>query len=370
MSRLFAILLLLSSAAAEAGEVILDAATGEVLAGHDIEAPRFPASVTKLMTIFTALDAVGRGEIGLKDRITVSKTAAAAPPVKLGLRAGETITLEDAIHAALILSSNDAARVIAEAVSGSEADFAARMTRVGRAIGLTATQFRNASGLPDREHVSTALDMARLAWAADLAYGDYLRPLFRKPLLHKGRFLAPRNGTVASPKGSVLGKTGFTCAAGFTAALLVETPEGRRAIATTAHADKGGRARAIGRLSEGWVSARKPQRACGGRKAPRASAPIPVAAPRIDPIDRWALTMGVFENPDAARSALSLSRAAYNVDEFVVAERQAGAGYYALLLAANADEAQSRRSALAKAGIRARVIDRDGVKLLGLAVLR
>ena len=115
MALLRLLLLVLLALPARAGDVILDARTGDVIAGRDATAPRAPASVTKLMAIMVVLDAVEAGEIALDQAITVSSHAAAAPPVALGLKAGETISLRVALHAALVLSSNDAARVLAEA---------------------------------------------------------------------------------------------------------------------------------------------------------------------------------------------------------------------------------------------------------------
>lgn len=255
-----AVLLALLPCWALAGEAVLDADTGRVLSGVDADAPRYPASVTKLMTIYAALDAIADGELALEREIVVSAGAAAAPPVKLGLRVGERIRLADALHAALVLSSNDAARAVAEAVDGDEARFAMRMTLLGRAIGLRSTVFRNATGLPDPAHVSTAADMARLAAAVDRRFGAALRQLFRKPVAWRGRRLAPRNGAVAA---GALGKTGFTCAAGYVAALVVETPEGRRAAATAAHGDRASRGAALRRLVGGVASGHRPETAGG-----------------------------------------------------------------------------------------------------------
>ena len=203
------------------------------------------------MTIYVALEAITAGAIAWDSELTVSATAAAAPPVKLGLKAGETIPLSTAIHAALTLSSNDAARVIAEAVAGTEADFARRMTDTAQVLGMTNTVFRNASGLPDRGHLSTAVDIARMIVAVDARYGDRLRPLFRTPLRWKGRSHAPRNGAVAAPDGAVFGKTGFTCDAGYTAAMLVERDGRRLALVTLANRSSSGRRTTLASLGRG-----------------------------------------------------------------------------------------------------------------------
>ena len=353
----------------QAGEVVLNADTGEIIAGADANAQRYPASVTKLMTIYVALDAAANGELSLDAKIRVSKHAAAAPPVKLGLKAGRTIRLEQAIHAALTLSSNDAARAIAEAVSGSEAAFAQRMTRTGRRIGLKATVFRNASGLPDPDHVSTTADMARLAAEVDRAFGPYLRALFRATLTWSGRRFGPRNGTVAAPAGAQLGKTGFTCAAGYTAAVLLETAEGRFAIATTANSGKRARAASLARLSRGDVTARDPAPGCGapGRATP--SRPTPKLANRTTPLTGWALTLGVFEDQAAALSALDAGRSAVG-GEVSLGHRSGGPGVYALVLANDASEAVRKRAQLTEAGLRANILAPHGAAMLGIALAR
>ena len=152
----------------------------------------FRQAQPKLMTIFVALEAAAKGEIDLNAPIKVSGHAAAAPPVKLGLKKGESIRLGDAIHAALIVSSNDAARMIAEAVAGSEQAFAQRMTAAACRIGMYSNTFRNASGLPDAGHISTAADIGRLIWWLDQQHGEYLRPLFREPLTWRGATKGPR----------------------------------------------------------------------------------------------------------------------------------------------------------------------------------
>ena len=362
MTRLAILLWLALAGAAIAGEAILDAGTGRLIAGVEADKPRFPASTTKLMTIYVALQAAANGEVDLDAEIGVSKHAAAAPPVKLGLKAGRAIRLGDAIHAALILSSNDAARAIAEAISGSEPAFARRMTQTAKSLGMRHSTFRNASGLPDRKHLSTAADIGRLLLALDKRHGAYLRPLFRTPLAWAGGTKRPRNGAVAAVDGARLGKTGFTCAAGYTAAVLVDTDAGARAIATLANSDRGHRAASLKRLARGWAAPHDFTPPCksGGRP------PSPKVKPALASLGDWSLTLGVYPEEKAAIAVLAQSRQIVPKATRIVATRRARQGYYAIVLADDRDQAQKLQVRLASGGIKANVIDPSGRLALGL----
>lgn len=361
MIRLATILWLALAGVTSASEAIIDGATGRLIAGAEADRLRFPASTTKLMTIFVALEAAAHGEVDLAAEVRISKYAAAAPPVKLGLSAGGTIRLSNAIHAALILSSNDAARVIAEAISGTEDAFARRMTKTAKALGMRDSVFRNASGLPDPDHVSTAADIGRLILQLDKRHGAYLRPLFRKRLEWRGGARRPRNGTVAGVAGARLGKTGFTCAAGYTAAVLIETPEGPRAIATMANSGPGPRAASLRRLTAGRVTAHQFAPPCSGSRALR-----PKARPLVASLGDWFLTLGVFSEIAEATARLEESRLIAPKAAHLVATRPAKAGFYAVLLAHDRDEARRLQKRLAGGGLRANVIDRNGRLALGL----
>jgi len=143
--------------------VVLDPETGHVLFGSNAEAPRHPASLTKMMTLYMVFDALRRGEMSLDQRLVMSPTASSRPPSKLGLPAGRTITVENAIYALVTKSANDVASLLGETMGGgSEARFAQMMTLRARALGMTGTTFRNASGLPDIDQITTARDMATL----------------------------------------------------------------------------------------------------------------------------------------------------------------------------------------------------------------
>jgi len=152
----------LSAKAAPYAALVIDARTGEVLHARNADTRLHPASLTKMMTLYIAFQAVERGEISLDKKVRISKHAASEPPSKLGLRAGQKIALRYLIRASAVKSANDAATAIGEAISGSEAAFARRMTRTAKALGMTRTTFKNAHGLTETGHMSTARDMTIL----------------------------------------------------------------------------------------------------------------------------------------------------------------------------------------------------------------
>ncbi len=351
---------LLCAVPAMAGQVVMNAATGQIIAGKDETAPRFPASITKLMTAYVALDAVAAGQVAWDAPLTVSAHAAAAPPVKLGLRAGQTISMKQAVHAILVRSSNDAARVIAEAVAGSEPAFAAKMTRIAGSLGMTQTTFRNASGLPDRGHISTAVDLAKMIVALDRKHGARLRPLFRKPLAWGGASLRPRNGTVASPTGSILGKTGFTCDAGFTAALLLHRGADRTAIVTLGNPRKAARSQAIAVLARGRVPS------SGVIGSPPIIIPRDVCArgSRSAAQSRpggWTISLGNFKTKTEARAALDQARKAGIKYQSHIVTREGREGYHALLSAPSRQKARDAERPLRKARLRTRIFPPEKV---------
>lgn len=145
--------------------IVVDAKTGEVLHEDRADEARYPASVTKVMTLYILFQELSAGHVKLESLFTVSPYAAAASPTKLGLRAGSKIRVEDAIKSIVTISANDMARVIAENISGSEEAFARRMTATARAMGMSHTTYYNASGLPDGRQRTTVRDQAILASA-------------------------------------------------------------------------------------------------------------------------------------------------------------------------------------------------------------
>lgn len=143
--------------------MVLDAGSNTVLTASDADKRVYPASLTKMMTVYLLLEAINAGRFNLNDRVTVSGSAAIQPAMKIGFVSGQTVTIEDLIEAVTVKSANDAAVVIAETVAGSESAFARRMTQKAHQLGMNHTNFENASGLPDTAQVTTARDMITLA---------------------------------------------------------------------------------------------------------------------------------------------------------------------------------------------------------------
>lgn len=218
--------------AATYAAMVIDARTGEVLHSRNADTRLHPASLTKMMTLYVAFEAIKRGEITLDTRVTISKRAAAEPPSKLGLRAGQKIQFRYLIRAAAVKSANDAATAIAEAVSGSEAKFARRMNKTAKALGMTRTSFKNAHGLTENGHMSTARDMTVLGRHLFFDFPQYYNLFSRRSTDAGGKSVRNTNRKfLAAYKGADGIKTGYTSAAGFN---LVASAErgGKRVIAT------------------------------------------------------------------------------------------------------------------------------------------
>jgi len=222
----------LSAGAAPYAAMVMDARSGEVLHSRNADTRLHPASLTKMMTLYVVFDAIERGEISLDTRVKISKKAAAEQPSKLGLKAGSRIQLRYLIRAAAVKSANDAATALAEAISGSEAAFARRMNRTAKALGMTRSTFKNAHGLTESGHLSTARDMTLLGRHLFFDHPDYYN-LFSRRSTHAGiREVANTNRRfLAAYKGADGIKTGYTRAAGFN--LVASAERGQERIIAT-----------------------------------------------------------------------------------------------------------------------------------------
>ncbi len=211
---------------------VMDGRTGEVLYSTNAETRLNPASLTKMMTLYIAFEAIERGEISLDTMVRISKHAAAQPPSKLGLKPGQRIQLRYLIRAAAIKSANDAATAIGEAISGSEPAFAKRMNRTAKAIGMKKTTFKNANGLTREGHLSTARDMTIMGRRLFYDYPQYYN-IFARRSTDAG--IATVNNTnrrfLDAYKGADGIKTGYTNPAGFCLTASAER-NGKRIIAT------------------------------------------------------------------------------------------------------------------------------------------
>jgi D-alanyl-D-alanine carboxypeptidase len=218
--------------AAPYAAMVMDARTGEILHARNADTRLHPASLTKMMTLYIAFEAVRLGEIDLDTPVTISRAAAAEPPSKLGLRAGSQIRFRFLIRAAAIRSANDAATAIAEAISGSEAAFARRMNRTARALGMTRTTFRNAHGLTEEGHLSTARDMTLLGRRMVYDYPQYYNIFSRREDDAGIATVRNTNRHVLNAYSGADGiKTGYTRAAGFN--LVASAERGQERIIAT-----------------------------------------------------------------------------------------------------------------------------------------
>jgi len=326
-------------AAARYASIVVEADSGRVLHSKNADTRNYPASLTKIMTLYMVFEALDRGKITLNTRMKTSRRATGMSPSKLGLKRGETLTVRDAIMALITKSANDAAVVVAEHLGGSEQKFARMMTKRARALGMKRTTFRNASGLPNRRQLSTARDMATLARRIYKDFPHYYGYFASTSFKYRGRSYRNHNRLLSSYSGTDGIKTGYIRASGFNLVASVER-DGRRLIGVVF----GGRtARSRDRhmaslLDKGFrrggpaiaqAQTKKPaKRATAAKKPPKRSkavtrkAPYPLpkparfaasrapagtlvasAAPAPANKGSWSAQVGAFRNADKARKA-------------------------------------------------------------------
>jgi D-alanyl-D-alanine carboxypeptidase len=214
--------------------IVMDARTNEVLLEDQADEARFPASLTKMMTLYMLFESIERGDLTLDTRLTASRNAARQPPSRLGLacsrrRGCDSITVDQAIRALAVQSANDVAVMVAERLGGTESRFSANMTARARELGMSNTRFANASGLPDTAHRTTARDMATLSLALWRDFPEYYH-YFQTPSFAWRRTSGRNHNRLLGSVDGVDGiKTGYTRASGFNLATMTERG-GRRVI--------------------------------------------------------------------------------------------------------------------------------------------
>ncbi|MBA4807523.1 D-alanyl-D-alanine carboxypeptidase [Brevundimonas sp.] len=209
--------------------IVIDAASGEVLFARHADSRRYPASLTKMMTLYLTFEALSQGKVDVDDVLTISPRAASQPPSKLGLAAGQTITLDDAMRATAVRSANDMAVAIAEHVGGSEARFTNLMTLKAEQLGMTQTRYATANGLPDARQLTSARDQAILARAIMRDFPQYYSYFGLHDWAYNGRNYRNTNGLLPSGNGYDGMKTGYTNASGYNLAASA-VRDGRRLI--------------------------------------------------------------------------------------------------------------------------------------------
>src|SRR6478672_3564310 len=195
--------------------IIVDGNSGATLSSNNPDGIRHPASLTKIMTLYLLFERLDSGKMKLDTEMEVSEHASDQAPTKLGLKPGQTLKVEDAIKGLVTRSANDAAVVIAEAIAGDEDEFAKLMTRKARALGMSKTTYRNASGLPNDEQLTTARDQATLGRAIQDRYPRYYRYFATTVFNYRGQSIRNHNRLLGNVEGVDGIKTGYTRASGF-----------------------------------------------------------------------------------------------------------------------------------------------------------
>ena len=226
---MLAVATMANTAQAKYAAIVLDADDGTVLHSVNADTRNFPASLTKMMTLYLTFEALDSGRLKLDQKLKVSRTAAGRSPSKLGLRSGQTITVEEIVLALVVKSANDAATVISEELGGTEREFAKIMTRRARELGMSRTTFRNASGLPNRGQLSTARDIAILSRVMIDDFGHYYHLFGTQKYRYAGRTYRSHNRMLTRYHGVDGIKTGYIRASGFNIAASVER-DGHRLI--------------------------------------------------------------------------------------------------------------------------------------------
>lgn len=301
------------TAEAKYAAFVIDANTGQVFYARNADTRRFPASLTKMMTLYMAFEALKTRKLTADQPLPVSRRAAGQAPSKLGLKAGQTITVEEAINALSVKSANDVATVVGEAIGGTEANFARLMTRRAHALGMTNTTFMNASGLPNSRQKSTARDMATLGKALLDNFPGYYSYFSKLNYKHNKRTYRNHNKLLRTYEGMDGIKTGYIRASGFNLVASAER-DGVRLIGVV-FGGKTGQSRdahMASLLNRSWPKAKAnstvaalpvPKPGLPGEDAP-ASIPKPklaLAQPTTD--IRWGVQIGAFRGQSKARSA-------------------------------------------------------------------
>lgn len=221
--------------------IVVDAKTGKTLYSYKADAIRYPASLTKMMTMYMMFEAFSDGKMSKQTRIRMSKYAASKPPSKLHIKAGRSIAAEHAVYALATKSANDVAAAVAEHLGGTEGNFAKMMTRKARQLGMENTTFKNASGLTSRGQLTTARDMARLGVALREHFPQYYKYFETRNFKYAGKNYRNHNRLLGQIRGVDGIKTGYTRASGFN--LVSSVQSGNRSIVAVVLGGRSGKSR-------------------------------------------------------------------------------------------------------------------------------
>ncbi|MET3521303.1 D-alanyl-D-alanine carboxypeptidase family protein [Mesorhizobium abyssinicae] len=230
-----------SSMAAKSAAIVIDAKTGKVLYSSDANGRRYPASLTKMMTLYLTFEALAKGRISKNTPVPFSAHAAAEPPTKLGVKPGGSVSVDTAILSMVTKSANDSATALGELIGGNEANFARMMTAKARQLGMNGTVFRNANGLPDPGQFTTAHDMAMLGIALREHFPQYYGYFSQRSFLYGRQRINGHNRLLGRIKGVDGIKTGYTRASGYN--LVSSVNDGDRKLVAVVMGGASGRSR-------------------------------------------------------------------------------------------------------------------------------
>src|SRR5258708_22665247 len=258
--------------------IVVDANSGKTLHEASADGLRHPASLTKIMTLYLLFERLESGKMKLNSSMPVSERASVQAPTKLGLRPGQNLEVEDAIRGLVTKSANEAAVVVAEAIAGTEDDFAALMTSKARALGMNRTTYRNASGLPNDEQITTARDQALLGRAIQERFPRYYRYFSTPSFTYRGEAMRNHNRLLGRVEGVDGIKTGYTRASGFNLVTSVNRDNRHLVAVVLGGSSAGARGARLRAPIAQYIDARAPPRAAG-RPPPERRRPRPPAAP-------------------------------------------------------------------------------------------
>lgn len=323
--------------------IVIDAADGTVLSAVSPDEARYPASLTKMMTLYMVFEAVRDRRIWLAELVPISLHAASMSPTKLGLLPNTRITVEQAILGLITKSANDAAAALGEMLGGDEDRFAQMMTLRARALGMSRTAFRNASGLPDPEQVTTARDMALLARHLLQDFPVEYRYFSTPSFVFRGRTIFNHDGLLRTYPGADGLKTGYIEASGFNLvtsamrgdvrligvvmgaahpgerdlhmAALLDRGFGQMDVPVEPHREWQAAARMPGLMSAAQASPLMPSPLVPGLRGPASHLALPDGARLRMPAARWSVQVGAFASESAARQAAAAAHRAVEVGD-------------------------------------------------------
>ncbi len=286
-----------AQAAKTTSSIVIDAVTGEVLSSSNADERRYPASLTKLMTLYITFSALENGTLTMETPLKVSRNAANQIPSRINVIPGKDISVHDAIIALIVHSANDCAVVLAENISGSEKEFAELMTQTAQKLGMNQTTFKNASGLSNKQQKTTARDMAILGSAIYHHFPEHYDLFSTKTFSYNGHLFGTHNHLLGSFKGADGMKTGYLGAAGFNIVTSAQR-DGKRVIAVTmGHNTRQQRDKKVSSLMEHGL--KKLQKTPTSLNMAKLEIPsIATSSPDQD----WIIQLGAFSNYLKARN--------------------------------------------------------------------